>query len=153
MANSSELSGVTFDWPVRVYYEDTDAAGVVFYANYLRFMERGRTEWLRAIGYEQDVLRDAEGIVFAVRRVSLDYLNSALFNELLLVRSAVKQLGGASMEFEQSILRPADGKVCCRGEVNVVCLDAATKRPRRLPSELVSAIQSSIGRAVPDPSE
>ncbi|EGV28260.1 tol-pal system-associated acyl-CoA thioesterase [Thiorhodococcus drewsii AZ1] len=153
MANASELSGVTFDWPVRVYYEDTDAAGVVFYANYLRFMERGRTEWLRSIGYEQDVLRDAKGILFAVRRVNLEYQNSALFNELLLVRSAVTHLGGASMEFEQSVLRPADGKICCRGEVNVVCLDATTKRPRRLPSELAAAIQSSIGCAVPASSE
>lgn len=149
MANSIELSGVTFDWPVRVYYEDTDAAGVVFYANYLRFMERGRTEWLRAIGYEQDVLREAEGIVFAVRRVVLDYLTPALFNDLLVVRSGVGHLGGASLEFEQSILRPADGKVCCRGEVNVVCLDALTKRPRRLPPELAAGILSSLGRAAP----
>ncbi|EXJ16960.1 4-hydroxybenzoyl-CoA thioesterase family [Imhoffiella purpurea] len=141
---------MTFDWPVRVYYEDTDAAGVVFYANYLRFMERGRTEWLRALGYEQDLLRDEQGILFAVRRVGLEYRVSALFNDLLLVRSAVKHLGGASIEFEQSILRQADGKECCRGTVNVVCLDARTKRPRRMPSEMVDGILSGMERSARD---
>jgi acyl-CoA thioester hydrolase len=129
-----------FDWPVRVYYEDTDAAGVVFYANYLRFMERGRTEWLRALGFEQDRLRAEQGIVFAVTAVDLKYLTPARFNDLLTVRSSLSHKGGASLAFEQDILRVADQAVCCRGSVKVVCLDAATMRPRRLPDRLAAAI-------------
>ncbi|MBN8772080.1 MAG: YbgC/FadM family acyl-CoA thioesterase, partial [Thiobacillus sp.] len=74
---------MAFVWPVRVYWEDTDAGGVVYYANYLKFMERARSEWLRAFGFEQDVLRDEPGIVFVVRRVEIDYLSPARFNEQL----------------------------------------------------------------------
>ncbi|MEJ1469461.1 MAG: YbgC/FadM family acyl-CoA thioesterase, partial [Candidatus Sedimenticola sp. (ex Thyasira tokunagai)] len=74
-----------FIWPVRVYYEDTDSGGVVYYANYLKFMERARTEWLRQLGFEQDELLEKEGILFAVRRVAVDYLRPARFNDELLV--------------------------------------------------------------------
>jgi hypothetical protein len=81
MSTHDQSAPVYFDWPVRVYYEDTDAAGVVFYANYLRFMERGRTEWLRALGFEQDQLRAEQGVVFAVTAVDLKYLTPARFNE------------------------------------------------------------------------
>ena len=144
MSFSSEAPRTLFDWPVRVYYEDTDAAGVVFYANYLRFMERGRTEWLRALGYEQDRLREREGIVFAVRRVSLEYLAPARFNDLLTVRSAVSALRGASLEFEQSVLRASDGTCCTQGQVKVACLDAATLRARRMPAELLSGMLSGL---------
>ena len=72
---------MTFVWPVRVYWEDTDAGGVVYYANYLKFMERARSEWLRVLGFEQDVLRDDAGVVFVVRRVEIDYLSPARFND------------------------------------------------------------------------
>ncbi len=147
MPTSSQPSPAISNWPVRVYYEDTDAAGVVFYANYLRFMERGRTEWLRALGYEQDVLRERENIVFAVSKVDLAYLVPARFNDLLTVRSSLRHQGGASLEFEQDILRVADQALCCRGAVKVVCLDAATMRPRRMPRPLVSAILSGVAHA------
>ena len=153
MPSSSQPSHAAFDWPVRVYYEDTDAAGVVFYANYLRFMERGRTEWLRALGYEQDVLRERDGIVFAVSRVELAYLVPARFNDQLRVRSSLAHLGGASLEFEQAIERPADQALCCQGRVKVVCLDAATMRPRRMPRALVSAILSGLAGAPSAPME
>lgn len=129
-----------FDWPVRIYYEDTDAAGIVFYANYLRYMERGRTEWLRTLGLEQDQLRAEQGVVFAVTTVNLNYLTPARFNDLLTVRSSLTQLGGASLEFEQHILRVSDQAVCCRGMVKVACLDAMTLRPRRLPLILAATI-------------
>ena len=142
MPTFSDDSRTTFDWPVRVYYEDTDAGGVVFYANYLRFMERGRTEWLRALGCEQDDLRQREGILFTVRRVEIDYLAPALFNDLLTVRSAIVHLGGASLDFAQTVLRESDGMVCCQGRVKVACVDAATFRPRRLPASLLSGIPS-----------
>ena len=142
-----------FDWPVRVYYEDTDAAGVVFYANYLRFMERARTEWLRVLGFEQDALREHHGILFAVRDLTLDYLSPARFNDLLTVTSALAHRGGASLEFAQSVLRTADRTCCCRGRVKVVCLDAATLRPRRMPEFLVSGILSGLARQAHAPTE
>ncbi len=129
-----------FDWPVRVYYEDTDAAGVVFYANYLRFMERGRTEWLRALGFEQDVLRAQEGVLFAVTAIELVYLAPARFNDLLTVRSRLIRKGGASLEFEQLVIRWADRAACCQGRVRVACLDAVSLRPRRLPGSLLSVL-------------
>ena len=140
MSTQTHGASAGFDWPVRVYYEDTDAAGIVFYANYLRFMERGRTEWLRALGFEQDRLRAEQGVVFAVTAVDLKYLTPARFNDLLTVRSSLSLKGGASLAFEQDILRVADQAVCCRGSVKVVCLDAATMRPRRLPDRLAAAI-------------
>jgi len=127
-----------FDWPVRIYYEDTDAAGVVFYANYLRFMERGRTEWLRSLGYAQDALRQAEGMLFTARRINLDYLAPARFNDLLMVRTQLTHLGGASLTFTQDVRRDADGVLCCRGVVNIACVDAVSLRPRRLPSTLAT---------------
>ncbi|WP_295409238.1 tol-pal system-associated acyl-CoA thioesterase [uncultured Thiocystis sp.] len=149
MPTSRDDPKATFDWPVRIYYEDTDAAGVVFYANYLRFLERGRSEWLRALGYEQDALRRDEGILFTVRRVELDYRTSAVFNDLLTVRSGLAHIGGASLTFAQEILRDADGALCCQGAVNVACIDAGTLRPRRLPVALVTGILAGTGRSSP----
>ena len=140
MSTQTHGASSGFDWPVRVYYEDTDAAGIVFYANYLRFMERGRTEWLRALGFEQDQLRAEQGVVFAVTAVELKYLTPARFNDLLTVHSHLTRQGGASLEFEQTIRRATDQVVCCHGSVKVVCLDAATLRPRRLPDMLAAAI-------------
>jgi acyl-CoA thioester hydrolase len=137
---SSDPRLLTFSWPVRVYYEDTDAGGVVFYANYLKFLERGRTEWLRAIGYEQDVLRERSAILFAVRRVTIDYLVPARFNDCLTVASRLVRAGGASLEFDQRVMRDADDTCCCRGAVKVACIDAGTLRPTRLPADLLSEL-------------
>ncbi|MFB1489366.1 MULTISPECIES: tol-pal system-associated acyl-CoA thioesterase [unclassified Thiocapsa] len=130
----------TFTWPVRVYYEDTDAGGVVFYANYLKFMERARTEWLRAVGYEQDALRERRGILFAVRRVVIDYLAPARLDECLSVTSRLVRAGGASLEFDQQVMRQSDGFCCCRGVVKIACLHADTLRPARLPGDLLSEL-------------
>ena len=99
-----------FQWPVRVYYEDTDSGGVVYYANYLRFMERARTEWLRALGFEQDILIRDEGIIFAVRSASLEYLRPARFNDQLLVGVRLAESRRASLSFEQAVTR-ADERV------------------------------------------
>jgi len=122
-----------FEFPVRVYYEDTDAGGVVFYANYLRFMERARTEWLRARGFEQDQLRDEQGVLFAVRRAEVDYLKPARFNDRLLVSAVVVERKRASFSFEQAVRREADGEILCRGRVKVVCVDAERFLPAALP--------------------
>jgi acyl-CoA thioester hydrolase len=128
----------TFSWPVRVYYEDTDCGGVVYYANYLRFMERARTEWLRSLGVEQDRLKEQEGILFAVRHVTLDYLKPARFNDHLEVISRVTEHGRASLTFEQTITR-LDGEtrteLCC-GQVKVACLTADSFRPCPIPEYL-----------------
>lgn len=128
-----------FVWPIRVYYEDTDAGGVVFYANYLRYMERGRTEWLRTLGFEQDELMRDPGILFAVRRVELDYLQPARFNEQLRVVTAVERLAGASIAFLQRVER--EGVVLCRGRVEVACLRAADMRATRIPAAIREKLQ------------
>ena len=92
-----------FRWPVRVYYEDTDNGGVVYYANYLKFMERARTEWLRSLGLEQDQLIREQGIIFAVTSVQVDYLKPALFNQLLSVSAEIIETGKASLTFKQEV--------------------------------------------------
>ena len=136
----SSDGGVIFTWPVRVYYEDTDAGGVVFYANYLKFMERARTEWLRSLGFEQDELRANAGLLFAVRRAEVDYLRPARFNDSLAVTLALAHVGGASMDFAQEVRRTTDDVACCRGLIKVACLNERTLRPNRLPENLLAEI-------------
>jgi acyl-CoA thioester hydrolase len=127
-----------FIWPVRVYYEDTDAGGVVFYANYLKFFERARTEMLRAIGFEQDELIANEGILFAVRSVQVDYLRPARFNELLQVSAEVTLTKKVSLTFEQIITQGDD--VLCKSEIRIACLDAISMRPKAIPKNLLELL-------------
>jgi acyl-CoA thioester hydrolase len=127
-----------FVWPVRVYYEDTDTGGVVYYANYLRFMERARTEYLRALGFEQDQLRSEERVIFAVRSAQVEYLRPARFNDLLEVTARITQQGGASLVFVQQVRRAQE--TLCEGTIKIVCLDEATFRPRPMPSSLLAAL-------------
>lgn len=127
---------------VRVYYEDTDAGGVVYHARYLHFMERARTEWLRALGFEQDRLRDEAGVLFAVRRLDIGFLYPARFNDRLRVETAVTGHGRASLDFAQAVLREDDAHACCRATVNIACLDAERLRPARIPEDLMTAILS-----------
>lgn len=135
----------SFSWPVRVYYEDTDTAGVVYYANYLRFMERARTEWLRSFGFEQDELISSEDMVFVVRSVRLDYLKPALFNEALEVTARIKHMGKASVVFEQEVIRNSESlEVLVRGEVKLACLSHSSMRPRQIPQPILEAISSVI---------
>ena len=138
-----------FLWPVRVYYEDTDSGGVVYHANYMKFMERARSEWLRSQGFEQDELAERHGVIFAVRAISLRYLLPARFNDLLQVSVSLLRRGRASLDFRQQVLRetgrgtgdPA-ATVLCSGSVSIACLDSATLRPRRLPQHLLTEIAS-----------
>ena len=126
-----------FLWPVRVYYEDTDSGGVVYYANYLKFMERARTEWLRHLGFAQDELAARENVIFAVRRAEVDYLRPARFNDALEIRSTIVERGRASLTFEQQITKPANkGELLCSGRIRVACIDATSFRPRPLPETL-----------------
>ncbi len=129
-----------FIWPVRIYYEDTDAGGVVFYANYLKFFERARTEMLRAMGYEQDALMINPGIVFAVRSVQIEYLKSARFNELIEVSAEVIYAKRASLTFEQLITRGDD--VLCTSITRIACLDANTMRPKEIPKILQELLKN-----------
>jgi acyl-CoA thioester hydrolase len=130
----------SFVWPVRVYYEDTDAGGVVFYANYLKFMERARTEWLRSVGLDQGRLRAEAGRLFVVRHAALDFRAPARLDDHLEVTVDIARVGGASLEFEQRIRRAGTDADCCRGRVKVACVCAETMRPKSLPNELLAEI-------------
>jgi len=130
-----------FQWQVRVYYEDTDTGGVVYYANYLRFMERARTEWIRMLGFEQDRLIRDDGILFAVRSASLDYLRPARFNDLLNVSVRLVERRRASLAFEQQISRvDDDGGPLCTGTIRVACLTAVTLEPSPIPAYLLEEL-------------
>lgn len=129
-----------FIWPVRVYYEDTDAAGVVYYANYLKFMERARTEWLRSLGYEQDLLRERDGIIFAVRAVQVEYHYPARFNDALEVSASMAKKGRASLTFRQQVRRAADARLLCGGEIKIACVDVKIMRSAPIPKTLLSEI-------------
>jgi len=132
-----------FQWPVRVYYEDTDSGGVVYYANYLKFMERARSEWLRSLNIEQDRLLANEGIIFVVRAAHIEYLKPARFNDMLDVSVAVAQCGRASVTFEQQVTQriaemPAaayhqTSLLCCSGRIKIACLDSTTRRACHIP--------------------
>lgn len=122
-----------FVWPIRVYYEDTDAGGVVFYANYLKFMERARTEWLRSLGIEQDRLIEEHDVLFAVREALIRYRQPARFNEELSVSACIDKVGRASLSFSQTISRTADDAVLSTGRIDVACLRASSFRPLPIP--------------------
>jgi acyl-CoA thioester hydrolase len=131
-----------FVWPIRVYYEDTDSGGVVYHANYLKFMERARSEWLRTLGFEQDALLAREGLLFAVRSVALDYLRPARFNDTIEVVTTVKSFRKASLEFQQIVRGGAQGAETplCAGVVKIACVDAGSFRPRPIPEALIREI-------------
>lgn len=126
-----------FEWPVRVYWEDTDGGGVVYYANYLKFLERARTEWLRARGIGQRALAAERGLLFAIAGLEIRFLSPARLDDELLATCALTRRGGASMEFRQQIIRVADNAVLADARVRAACLDAASFRPRPLPEDLV----------------
>ncbi len=130
-----------FRWPLRVYYEDTDSGGVVYYANYLKFMERARTEWLRSLGFEQDEMMRQDGVIFAVRSVQVDYLQPARFNDALEITAQLRECRRVSLEFQQTVERTGDHPVTlCTGVVRIACLDAASLRPVAIPPRLLKEI-------------
>lgn len=138
---TTRSSGSPFEWRVRVYWEDTDAGGIVFYANYLKFFERARTEWLRARGIEQQRLRDTVGGLFVVTTTELRYHRPARLDDLLLVTAEVTDAGRASLTIAQTARRnDADGELLCDGSIRIGWVDAATLAPRRMPSALLQAL-------------
>ena len=127
-----------FHWPVRVYYEDTDAGGVVFYANYLRFFERARTEMLRSLGFEQDQLINEQQLIFVVRSVQVDYLKPARFNDSLDVSAEIVSAKKVSFDFEQLITR--DKELLCKGNVRIACLDTITMKPKKISETIIQKL-------------
>lgn len=132
-----------FNWPIRVYYEDTDAGGVVFYANYLKFFERARTEWLRATGIDQSTLIETHQAMFVVKSAAVDYHAPAKLDDELKISVVVERLGGASVHFLQEAWRMgADTpQLLATGRVKVVCVDAASFRPSPIPEHVFMKIQ------------
>lgn len=122
--------------PIRIYYEDTDAGGVVYYANYLKFLERVRTEWLRSFGFEQDQLREQDGILFAVRSVNINYVQAARFNQQIISCVDDFSLKRASIAVQQSIVMQDGGATVVDAEVNIVCLDCDKFSPKPIPERL-----------------
>jgi acyl-CoA thioester hydrolase len=123
-----------FCWPVRVYYEDTDAGGVVYYANYLRFFERARTEWLRSLGLNQDKLAQEEGLIFVVRRASLDFVRPARLDDMLQVTVEPLKLARVYIQLAQEAQRGA--QMLARAEIQVACLNLRNFKPAAMPQFL-----------------
>jgi acyl-CoA thioester hydrolase len=129
---------VGYSIPVRIYYEDTDAGGVVYYANYLRFMERARSEWMRSMGFELDALARDEGTLFAVRSANLEYLRPARLSDLLEVSVSVTRRGRASIDLYQEITRVDE--LICMAQVRLVCVDSQGFAPRPIPKRILSEV-------------
>ena len=135
-------SNNVFQITVRVYYEDTDAGGVVYHSNYLNFMERARSEWLRNLGYEQDVLIQQQQTLFAVKTMTIDFIAPARFNDVLTINTTVDKYTGASISFSQNVQKEA--AVLATAQVQVVCLDSNTFKPKRIHS----SIKEELSRVV-----
>ncbi|GAA5232802.1 tol-pal system-associated acyl-CoA thioesterase [Verticiella sediminum] len=134
-------SDAAFRFTVRVYYEDTDAGGVVYYANYLKFFERARTEWLRALGFDQSRTAATSGSIFVVRSARTDYHRPARLDDTLSIASRIARVGRASMTFMQSCER--DGETLVTAEVDVACVNATSLRPVAMPGEILQALRAS----------
>jgi acyl-CoA thioester hydrolase len=132
---------------LRVYWEDTDAGGVVFYANYLKFFERARTEWLRALGFVQEAMRADEGAIFVVSSTAVNYLAPARLDDLLEITVELRERGRASLAFHQQAWRlgadAAPALLLAEGAIRIGCVDAGTIRPRRIPSRVLDRLDAS----------
>lgn len=128
------MADVIFNWPIRVYHEDTDGGGVVYHSNYLNFMERARTEWLRTIGYGQNELKDEMGLIIVVHALNIDFHYPARFDDALMVTSKLIKVGGSSFMFEQIIKR--NELVLTSAKVRLVCVDANKFKPMAIPQKI-----------------
>ncbi len=141
---------MVFEWPVRIYWEDTDAGGIVFYANYLNFFERARTEWLRSLNLGQQRLRELTGGMFVVTDARLRYLRPARLDDELIVTASLRESGRASLTIDQqALLKPqqmtpgSQPTVLCEGSIRIGWLDAASMRPARMPDSILQRLSSS----------
>ena len=137
---------MAFEFPIRVYWEDTDAGGIVFYANYLKFFERARTEWLRSLGVQQQALREASGGMFVVAETRVRYLRPARLDDLLVVNASLQETGRASLTIAQQVyLQPADpGEkrvLLAEGTILIGWVEASTLRPARIPADILEVLK------------
>ena len=142
----------TFQWPIRVYWEDTDAGGIVFYANYLKFFERSRTEWLRSLGIEQQKLKHSTGGMFVVAETSVRYLRPARLDDELMVTASLIETGRASMIIGQQVLLKSEQKetvepgvntaLLCHGTIRIGWVEATSMLPRRIPESIIESLRA-----------
>ncbi len=138
---------MAFEFPVRIYWEDTDAGGIVFYANYLKFFERARTEWLRSLGIGQQALRERTGGIFVVSETAIKYHRPARLDDQLVVTARLQEAGRASITLVQQALSktertpPGNALVHCEGTIRIGWVDAATLRPARMPSHILEVLK------------
>jgi acyl-CoA thioester hydrolase len=144
--SETKLNPELFVFPLRVYYEDTDAGGVVYHSNYLNFLERCRTEWLRHLGYEQDELRETDSVLFVVRKINIDYLKPALFNQQLMVTTEVTEMGASTITMQQQVLHgrgSGEVEVLVKASVGLVCVDSEKFKPKRIPGMIRQSLLST----------
>ena len=135
------MAGIkTFSFPVRIYFEDTDSGGVVYHSNYLKFMERARTEWLRSVGIDQHHLKYHAHIMFVVHRIDIQYKTPARFNDDLIVKSELLEIGSSKIEFRQMIYR--DEEMLIDAHVDIACIDSEKFKPVRIPSTVKQTMES-----------
>ncbi len=128
-----------FSWPIRVYWEDTDGGGIVFYANYLKFFERARTEWLRSLGIGQQQLKASTGGMFVVAQTSVRYLRPARLDDELMVTASLQQSGRASMTIEQQVL--LKDTLLCEGSIRIGWVDASSMQAARIPLTVIESLR------------
>lgn len=146
---SADTDRVLFRWPLRVYWEDTDAGGIVFYANYLKFFERARTEWLRALGVQQQQLREREGTLFVVAETAVRYHAPARLDDAIEVSVALLARGSASLRLRQQAWR--GDTLLAESDIRIGCVDQGTLRPCRIPSVIQRALDASTNLPMPHP--
>ena len=135
------MAGIkTFSLPIRIYFEDTDSGGVVYHSNYLKFMDRARTEWLSALGIDQGHLKQDKHIMFVVHRIDIQYKLPARFNDNLIVKSELKDIGSSKIEFRQMIYR--ENEMLIDASVDVACIDSEKFKPVRIPPTIKQAMES-----------
>ena len=133
---------ITFNWPVRIYYEDTDAGGVVYHSNYLNFMERARTEWLRALGFEQPQVKADLGVIIVVHSLAVEFKAPAYFNDMLEVHCKLTKIGRGSIEMEQQIMR--EHHLLIKAQVTLAFVNAETFRPLGIPADIKTAMLPTL---------
>jgi len=143
-SHADPFSEPVFSWRLRVYWEDTDAGGVVYHAGYLRFLERARTEWLRARGLGQTELRERHGVLFVVREITTAFDKPARLDDELDATVQLARLRSASLELRQSLRRAPDGEILTRAQVRVACVEADTWQPCRVPEAVANLIEDNL---------
>lgn len=133
-----------FTHPLRVYYEDTDAGGMVYHANYINFCERARTEWLRDLGFEQDQLKTDEGIIFVVAHLEIDFKMPARFNQLLNVSVELVKARRVTLILQQEIRCQQDNSLCCKVQVKIACVSSTTYKPKPIPTRIVRRLVDAV---------